>query len=462
MKTFQQLQEEIRLVEASTKGVVFMFGRFNPPTLGHEKMVKRAVQVAKRAGIRDVRLYPSFTQDAKRNPLSHRDKVKLLRKFFKGVKVVDDKDARTPFAVARKLSDQGFKKVIMIAGGDRIKEFQSQISKYIKHPDPDKSFEFDEFQVVSAGERDPDAEDASGMSASKMRAFAAVKDFGNFIKGMPSRAKESDARAMFALLRKSMNLKESTLRLSAEQRDATFAQRLRDLTGPDMAEDGKCYAVVWADGRGVVAYRNRADAVRFVEQGDRDVVSVRYRDAARESGRSLIVRNSFSPDRSSIEEEWPDTLNEGFRLAWWYNARTKKFIEVAGRFSTHSDVIFAAPEKLGLTEKDTRTSSGRPVDPDVTVKLLKKRGWAELSLTENVTSKGQDEANIRTNSNREAQEALNWILNTFRPSLERVFIQNLKSPKNVFLEGSHQIKQFAKTGKVIKQTEIGATMARFR
>jgi len=153
-------------------------------------------------------------------------------------------------------------------------------------------------------------------------------------------------------------------------------------------------------------------------------------------------------------------LREGFRLAWWYNVNTKKFIEVAGRFSTHSDVIFGAPEKLGLTKKDTR-SGGRPVDPDVTVKLLKKRGWAELSLTENVTSRGKDEANIRTNSNREAQGALKWILNTFRPSLERVFIQNLKSPKNVFLQGS-QIEQFAKTGKVIKQTEIGRTMARFR
>ena len=120
-------------------------------------MVKRAIAVARRAGIRDVRLYPSFTQDPKRNPLAHREKVKWLRKFFKGVKVIDDKDARTPFAAARQLSDEGVKRVIMIAGGDRIKEFQSQISKYIKHKDPDKSFEFDEFQVVSAGERDPDA-----------------------------------------------------------------------------------------------------------------------------------------------------------------------------------------------------------------------------------------------------------------------------------------------------------------
>lgn len=156
-------------------------------------------------------------------------------------------------------------------------------------------------------------------------------------------------------------------------------------------------------------------------------------------------------------------LDEGFRLAWWYNVNTKKFIEVAGRFSTHSDVIFGAPEKLGLTDKDRFSGGrpGRPVDPDVTTKLLKKRGWAELSLTENINTRGKDEANIRTHSIREAQGALKWILNTFRPSLERVFISNIKAPKNVVLQGG-QIDQFVKTGRVVKLTDIGATMARFR
>ena len=92
MKTLQQVQSDILLAEAPAKGVVFMFGRFNPPTTGHEKMVKRAIAVARRAGIRDVRLYPSFTQDPKKNPLPHKEKVKWLRKFFKGVKIVDDKE----------------------------------------------------------------------------------------------------------------------------------------------------------------------------------------------------------------------------------------------------------------------------------------------------------------------------------------------------------------------------------
>ena len=581
------------------------------------------MQVARRAGIREVRLYPSFTQDSKKNPLPHREKVKWLSKFFKGVKVINSTDARTPFAAARQISDQGFKRVIMIAGGDRIKEFQSQISKYIKHPDPDKSFEFDEFQVVSAGERDPDADDASGMSASKMRAFAAAGDFDNFSKGLPSRANQKDASNLFAAIRRGMNLKEN---MSAEENESLFIHQLQTLNSPDIAEAGKCYSVVWADGRGVVAYRNRIDAVRFIESGDRDVVSINYQDATRQSGRSLMVRNKFVPDRSSIDEEWPDTfetydavlarvnenleqldeapqsqsmwynsskakfvkvpaggghahtvrtktkefglkkadlakldfieliefmkkngwarvtvipregwfieannvtlarktaqaldqkfprpkniflehgrsstnlsgnqivpflktgkvvrlsklaafrdhveLDEAITSVWWYNSRTKKSVKVTGKFFIHADVIEQDPEKLGLTDKDVLSMSGakkndlatRDFYSDKLADLLKKRGWAELSLTENVTSRGKDEANIRTNSNREAQGALKWILNTFRPSLERVFISNIKAPKNVVLQGG-QIDQFAKTGKVTQLTDIGRTMARFR
>ncbi len=450
MKTLQQVQNEICLAEAPSKGVVFMFGRFNPPTIGHEKMVKRAIAVAKRAGIRDVRLYPSFTQDPKRNPLAHKEKVKWLRKFFKGVKVIDDRDARTPFAAARKLSDEGVKRVIMIAGGDRIKEFQSQISKYIKHKDPDKSFEFDEFQVVSAGERDPDAEDASGMSASKMRGFAAAKDFGNFVKGVPSRANKTDASGLFAALRKAMNLRESTFQLSAEQRDTTFVQRLKNLESPDIAENGKCYAVVWADGRGVVAYRNRLDAMRFIEQGDREVVSVRYRDAARASGRSLIVRNSFSPDRSTIGEEWPDTLetydavlarvNENFEQldeapqsqSMWYNSSKAKFVKVPDR-DTHAHTVLTKTKEFGFKKADLAKFGIIEL-----IEFMKKNGWARVTV---ISREG-------------------WFIEAKNVTLARktahALAEKFARPKNIFLEhgrsstnlSGNQIVTFLKTGKI--------------
>lgn len=208
MKSFQQITEELELHEAKEKAVVFMFGRFNPPTAGHEKLVEKAVATARRMGIRDVRLYPSLSQDPKKNPLPHREKVKFLQRFFPKVKVVDDKDAISPFAVARLLDDEGIKRVVMIAGGDRRSEFQTGISKYVGHSDPNLSLGFEEFTVVGAGARDPDAEGVSGMSASKLRGFAAAKDFGNFVKGLPSRASRRDADALFAAVRKGMNLRE--------------------------------------------------------------------------------------------------------------------------------------------------------------------------------------------------------------------------------------------------------------
>jgi len=464
MKTFQQLQEEIRLVEASAKGVVFMFGRFNPPTLGHEKMVNRAIAVAKRAGIRDIRLYPSFTQDSKRNPLPHREKVKWLRKFFKGVKVIDDKDARTPFAVARKLSDEGMKRVIMIAGGDRVKEFQTQISKYIKHKDPDKSFEFDEFQVVSAGERDPDADNASGMSASKMRGFAASKDFGNFFKGMPSRAKESDASALFAALRKAMNLREG---LMIARQVSSFTQQIMEFDTPDIAEEGKCYAVVWADGRGVAAYKHREDAVSFIESGDRNVVSVHYQDVARQSGRALRVRERYMPDRLTIDEEWSDRLDEAHYLSeankffpkWWYNSKTSKVVVV--KTGLHIQQVVATPKAFGLTEKDVATV--RPTGPkrdakDVGIESrLKEIGWVDVTWSVRVKA-----LTLRGRDTKVTQKALKWFINKIEaPESVDILLATTGGHDVTGLLGT-QIDAFAKTGKFVKQTKIGSTMARFR
>ena len=461
MKTFQQLQEEICLVEASAKGVVFMFGRFNPPTLGHEKMVKRAVQVAKRAGIREVRLYPSFTQDSKKNPLPHREKVKWLSKFFKGVKVINSTDARTPFAAARQISDQGFKRVIMIAGGDRIKEFQSQISKYIKHPDPDKSFEFDEFQVVSAGERDPDADDASGMSASKMRAFAAAGDFDNFSKGLPSRAKESDASSLYDAIRRGMNLKES---MSAEENEVAFIEQLRCLKSPDIAEEGKCYSVVWADGRGIVAYRNRIDAMRFIESGDRDVVSVDYQDIMRESGRSLMVRNKFVPDRSSIDEEWPKELDEAMgSIKGWFDTKRNKLVEILAGDKYHDWAPINSPARFGLKPADIAPfvadmEKGRD-EIFALQDFMLDRGWAKI-----LQFKSSDRItwNIAAIKLSQVHKAALGMQKHFRTTATSLFIDSTSLPSRGASLYDNQIIDFLKRGKIIQRTEIGSTMARFR
>ncbi len=439
-----------------------MFGRFNPPTTGHEKMVKRAIAVAKRAGIRDVRLYPSFTQDSKRNPLPHREKVKWLRKFFKGVKVIDDKDARTPFAVARKLSDEGMKRVIMIAGGDRIREFQSQISKYIKHKDPDKSFEFDEFQVVSAGERDPDADDASGMSASKMRAFAAAGDLPNFAKGVPSKAKDSDASALFAALRKAMNLREG---LMIARQVSSFTQQIMEFDTPDMAEEGKCYAVVWADGRGIAAYKHREDAVSFIESGDRDVVSVHYQDVARDSGRPLRVRERYMPDRLSIDEEWPDNLDEASGTTkGWFDTKRNRVVENLAADINHDWSPINSPARFGLKPSDVAPfvgskELGYDEIPELQDFMLKK-GWTKFLQWKGA---GTETWNIAGRTLAQVHKTALAMQKHFRGTPVSLYIDvSTGSPTRGASLRDNQITDFLKRGKIVQRTEIGSTMARFR
>ena len=196
------------LSEQRGDAVVFTFGRFNPPTSGHEKLIDAVKRIAKRTRA-EHRIYPSHSVDPKKNPLKHSEKIKYMRKFYRGANVVDDKSATSPFHAAKAISDQGYKHVILVVGGDRVDELDKLMRPYINHSDPKKSFNFDKFEVISAGKRDPDAEGVSGMSASKMRAAAGSGDLESFKRGLPSAASDKDARDLFNILRKRMNIKES-------------------------------------------------------------------------------------------------------------------------------------------------------------------------------------------------------------------------------------------------------------
>ncbi len=166
----------IELTEAKGQ-IVFAFGRFNPPTTGHEKLISKVAQVS---GSSPYRIYPSFSQNPKKDPLPHTLKVAYMRKMFPkhARSIVADKDAKTAINVAVKLYDEGFRDLVMVAGSDRVKEFSSLLKTYNGVEGKRHGFyKFDRIDVVSAGERDPDAEGVEGMSASKMRAAAVDGDF---------------------------------------------------------------------------------------------------------------------------------------------------------------------------------------------------------------------------------------------------------------------------------------------
>jgi nicotinic acid mononucleotide adenylyltransferase len=191
------------LTEQKKTTIVFAFGRFNPPTVGHELLVKKVLEVAKQSKADHV-IYASRSQDPKKNPLDVKTKVTVLRKMFKGAKFEAANDnVRTFMEVAAELSNKGYKDVVMVAGSDRVPEYQKLLDKY-----NGQDFHFDSVKVVSAGERDPDADGASGMSASKMREAAHKNDFKTFRQGIPESLSDREAKELMLKVRRGMSIKE--------------------------------------------------------------------------------------------------------------------------------------------------------------------------------------------------------------------------------------------------------------
>ena len=197
------INTEPTLDEAVGGTIVLTFGRMNPITVGHEKLVQKVLSVAsKEKGTPKVFL--TQTQDKKKNPLDYKDKIKFAQKAFG--KVVEKSTAKTIIQVAQ--SVENFDNLVLVVGSDRVKEFDTLLNKY-----NGKDYNFKSIKVVSAGDRDPDADDVSGMSASKMRALAADGDILQFTKGLPKKLKSS-AKAMMSAVRKGMNMTEETENLA--------------------------------------------------------------------------------------------------------------------------------------------------------------------------------------------------------------------------------------------------------
>ena len=210
------------LTEAA-KEVVFTFGRFNPPTNGHEKLLSKVASIA--SG-NNYRIYASQSQDPKKNPLDFKSKIKIMRKMFPkhGRNIMADTGIRNVLDILVKLYDQGFTKVTMVVGSDRVDEFSALTNKYNGVEARHGMYNFEGgVNIVSAGERDPDSDSVSGMSASKMRAAAAANDFTAFSQGLPSNFK--DGKEVFGTLRKAMGIKEAAEYKHHVQLESVSAER---------------------------------------------------------------------------------------------------------------------------------------------------------------------------------------------------------------------------------------------
>ena len=189
-----------------TPGVVVVFGRFNPPTIGHQKLLDKAAKVAEKKGY-ELRIYPSRSQDAKKNPLTPDMKISYMRQMFPDYAdyIIDDKGSKTIFNVLTGANEEGHTNMMIMVGQDRLSEFQGLAHKY-----NGDLYNYDQLEVVSAGERDPDADDVTGMSASKLRLAAAEGDFKKFAKGVPDTMGNMEKMELFNVLRRSMGVTEDT------------------------------------------------------------------------------------------------------------------------------------------------------------------------------------------------------------------------------------------------------------
>ena len=230
MRSFKDINEA-----RGDNTAVFTFGRFNPPTTGHGKLLDALAKQAKKNGA-PYYVFASHSENAKKDPLPYVKKVAYMKKMFpKHARSIFVDKARQVFEVAVSLYNKGHKSVVMVVGSDRVAEFDGLLKKYNKMEGRHGYYEFENIQVISAGERDPDSEGVSGMSASKMRASAVknqylnvvdvrgkVKEYG-FEAGLPKGF--GQGMSLFKDVRNFMGVRES------------FVSRTESFTEEDVARD---------------------------------------------------------------------------------------------------------------------------------------------------------------------------------------------------------------------------------
>ena len=186
----------------TTETLTIAFGRFNPPTVGHGKLLSAAKKAA--AG-EDLKIYPSRSQDSKKNPLDPDMKISFMKKMFPDFSevIINDDKMKSIFNVLVAADEAGYKNVNIIVGSDRQAEFENLATKY-----NGELYNFDNIRVISAGVRDADAEGVEGMSASKMRKAVMDDDYDSFRRGTPKELDDGDTTSLFDAVRAGMKVKK--------------------------------------------------------------------------------------------------------------------------------------------------------------------------------------------------------------------------------------------------------------
>lgn len=288
MKKLRQFIKEL-----PSKKVVFAFGRFQPPTTGHELLVNAVKKIATAQGADHV-IFASRTEDKKGNPLPVARKVYYLNRMFPHTNFVAASAEIRTFMEAAKMLSGKYKNLVMVAGSDRVPEYKKLLDKYNGNV-----FNFDTIEVVSAGERDPDADSASGMSGTKMRDAAKRGDFNSFKKGLPNSLTELDGKRLMNEVRAGLGIevvKEHVKFETSEIREKYVAGKIFAIG--DMVTDGASVFEVVDRGANYISVTN--------ESGD---VSKKWLDSVQPIA---IVVEDIQPGPAPIEISYKGYTTKNF------------------------------------------------------------------------------------------------------------------------------------------------------
>ena len=307
------------ILEATEKHAVMAFGRMNPPTTGHAKLVDKVKEVAADNNASH-HVVLSHSQDPSKNPLSAKDKLKHAKRFFPNTNLsTSDSEHPTFLHHAAKLHQQGVTHLHMVAGSDRVEEYKKKLAQYNgKHKGA--LFNFKKITVHSAGERDPDAEGAEGMSASKMRGHASTGNFREFKKGIPSHVQPHHAKELYSDVRKHMGIKESVI----------FEDEARVPKKPGQPDKSDKHSDLYTDedpkgtihGLKFATTEDAEESVRKIKSSGRShahkiQAAIAMEQRARVMGKTSAAAvyrgfiNSMKKDTKDVNEEFEEILEEG-------------------------------------------------------------------------------------------------------------------------------------------------------
>ena len=311
-----------------SSGVVIVFGRFNPPTVGHQKLLQSASAEANKQGY-DLKIYPSRTQDAKKNPLDPGVKIHFMKKMFPDFEenIINDSDTKTIFdALISAYGDQ-YANVTIVVGQDRLSEFQGLAQKY----NGSDLYNFNEIIVVSGGARDPDAEDVTGMSASKLRSFASEDNFESFAKGLPETLKNMEKREIYNAVRSAMGIKGNKGKGEEVTELWQIAPKLDQETLRESYLSGKIFRL-----GDIVENLNTGLVGKIIRRGTSYLICVTENNVMFKSWlKDLVEYTEVKMDRLMRDKKHPNTLvgTRGlFKYARKMTAGSEKGIAVSGQY----------------------------------------------------------------------------------------------------------------------------------